>query len=214
MQITTKSVSMTRVQRLALLSVIGVLLYVVIDIILFFLRPDLPILTHAESDYGNGPWSWLMDINFLLRCALSLAALLAFWSALPRTLLNRISLMLLGVWAIGSGILAFFPDDIEGTPPTIHGAIHLLAASIAFLCCLLATLLLTIVLARRWRGQPVVIGLILGWVIAAVGQVLLIRRGFAPGSLAGLYERIFLGFELFWIALTMAQLAWGTRQDT
>lgn len=214
MQITTKSVSMTRVQRLALLSVIGVLLYVVIDIILFFLRPDLPILTHAESDYGNGPWSWLMDINFLLRCALSLAALLAFWSALPRTLLNRISLVLLGVWAIGSGILAFFPDDIEGTPPTIHGAIHLLAASIAFLCCLLATLLLTIVLARRWRGQPVVIGLILGWVIAAVGQVLLIRRGFAPGSLAGLYERIFLGFELLWIALTMAQLAWGTRQDT
>lgn len=213
MQLTTKSVPMTRVQRLALLSFIGVLLYVLIDVFLFFLRPDLPLLTHAESDYGNGPWSWLMDINFLLRCVLSLAALLAFWSELPRELLTRIGLVLLGVWAVGSGLLAFFPDDYEGVPPTVHGAIHLLAAAIAFLCCLLATLLLTIVLTRRWRRQPVVIGLILSWVIAAVGLVLLVRHGFAPGSLDGLYERIFLGFELLWIALATAQLAWSKWRD-
>lgn len=213
MQLTTKSVPMTRVQRLALLSFIGVLLYVLIDVVLFFLRPDLPLFTHAESDYGNGPWSWLMDINFLLRCVLSLAALLAFWSELPRELLNRIGLVLLGVWAVGSGLLAFFPDDYEGVPPTVHGAIHLLAAAIAFLCCLLATLWLTVVLTRRWRRQPVVIGLILSWVIAAVGLVLLVRHGFSHGSLDGLYERIFLGFELLWIALTTAQLAWSKRQD-
>ena len=212
MQITTKSASMTKVQWLALLSFSGILLYIIIDLILFFLRPDLPVFTHAESDYGNGSWSWLMDGNFLLRCALSLAALLAFWSALPRTLLSRIGLVLFGVWAIGSGILAFFPDDYEGTPPTVHGAIHLLVAAIAFLCCLLATLLLTILLARRWRGRPVVIGLILSWILAAAGQFLLVRHGFAPGSLDGLYERIFLGFELLWIALVMAQLAWGKQQ--
>lgn len=213
MQLTTKSVSMTRVQRLALLSFIGVLFYVAIDVTLFFLRPDLPILTHAESDYGNGPWSWLMDINFLLRCALSLAAVLALWSALPRGLFNRIGLVLLGAWAVGSGILAFFSDDLEGALPTVHGEIHLLVATIAFLCCLLATLFLTITLARRWRRQPVVIGLILSWVIAAVGQFLLVRHGFTPGSLDGFYERIFLGFELLWIVLAMAQLAWGKPQE-
>lgn len=152
-----------------------------------------------------------MDINFLLRCALSLAALLAIWSELPRALLNRIGLVLLGVWAVGSGLLAFFPDDYVGTPPTVHGAIHVIAAVIAFFCCLFATLLLTIVLARLWRGRPVVIGLILSWVMAAVGLFLLVRNGSAPGSLYGLDERIFLGCELLWIALAMAQLAWGKQ---
>jgi hypothetical protein len=213
MSLTTKSAFTTRGQRLAFLSFLGVVLYVVIDVILFFLRPDLRIFTHVESDYGNGPWSWLMDINFLLRYALSLAALLACWSALPRALLNRIGLVLFGVWAVGSGMLAFFPDDSLGAPPTVHGAIHLLVATIAFLCCLLATLLLTIVLARGFRGQPMVIGLILSWVMAAVGLFLLVRAGITPSSLDGLYERIFLGFELLWIALAMAHLAWDKRNN-
>jgi Protein of unknown function (DUF998) len=211
MQLVTKSAPMTGTQRLALLSCLGVALYLVIDVILFFLRPDLPIVARAESDYGNGPWSWLMDLNFLLRCALSLAALLAFWSALPRAPLNRIGLVLLGVWAVGSGLLAFFPDNPVGTPLTVHGTIHILLAVIAFFCCWFATLFLTIVLARRWRRHPVVIGLILCWVMAAVGMVLVSSQGPAPGPFYGLDERIFLGFELLWIALALVPLAWSKQ---
>ncbi|HEY8325186.1 MAG TPA: DUF998 domain-containing protein, partial [Ktedonobacterales bacterium] len=61
-------------RTLALLSLVGIILYVVIDVLLFVLRPELSLLHRAESDYGNGQWAWLMDANFLLRCALSLAA--------------------------------------------------------------------------------------------------------------------------------------------
>lgn len=214
MQLTTKNASLTAMQWLAFLSLTGVVLYVAIDVLLFFLRPDLPILHRAESDYGNGPWAWIMDVNFLLRCALSLAAVFAFWHALPRTLTTRLALGLLTVWAIASGILAFFPDDYEGTPPTTHGKIHLLAAGIAFLCCLLATLLLTGVLARHWRGLFIVAALAVSWLIAAVGLFLLLRSGFTLHSLAGLYERLFLGFELLWIALAMIQLIWGRKSSS
>jgi len=71
--ITTKRTPAT-IRRIALLCLGGIALYVALDVLLFFLRPDLPLLRHAESDYGNGPWAWIMDVNFLLRCAFSLAA--------------------------------------------------------------------------------------------------------------------------------------------
>src|SRR5579872_3629583 len=194
------------IRRLALLSLLGIVLYVVLDILLFFLRPDLPILRHAESDYGNGPWAWIMDFNFLLRCFLSLAAAGALWYTLPRTANSQIALGLLVVWAIASGLLAFFPDDYEGTPATAHGRIHLAAAAIAFLGCLLATLLLTRELARHWGWRPIAATLGVFWVIAALGLVLLTLVGFRPGRLDGLYERIFLGFELLWLTVAMSYL--------
>lgn len=198
--------SQTTIRRLALLSLLGIALYVALDILLFFLRPDLSILHHAESDYGNGPWAWIMDSNFLLRCIFSLAAVGALWSALPRSRINRSALRLLAVWAIASGVLAFFADDYEGMPSTKHGTVHLLAAGIAFLSCLLATLLLTGVLARLWHKLSIGVALIGIWLIAALGLGLFLNVGFKPGTLDGLYERLFLGFELLWLVVVMGYL--------
>jgi hypothetical protein len=188
---------------LALVSLVGVGLYVAVDALLFFLRPDLSLISHAESDYGNGPWAWVMDGNFLLRCALSLAAVGALWYALPRSARARIALGLLTVWAIGSGLLAFFADDPEGTRRTAHGAAHLFIALVAFVCCLLATLLLTLELNRLWPGRPAVRALLAIWVIATLGLALLTLTGLRAGAPGGLYERVFLGFELLWIAVVM-----------
>ena len=156
-----------------------------------------------------------MDINLLLRCGFSLAALVALWLALPRALLNRVGLVLLGIWAVGSGMLAFFPmtmpDDNVSTPRTfhaltVHGTIHVVLAVIAFFCCWCATLLPTIVLVRHWHGYPLLVtGLILGWIIATVGLVLM----GSSGSPYGLDECLFLGGELLWIALGMVPLSWS-----
>lgn len=198
----------SQTRTLAGLSLLGVLVYVALDVLLFFLRPDLPILHHAESDYGNGPWSWLMDVNFLLRCFLSLAAVGALWSLLPRSALNRLALGLLAVWAICSGVLAFFSDDEQGAPATPHGSVHLLAAGIAFLCCLVATFLLTGALARLSRSRLLAVALAVVWALALIGFLLLLFFGFHPRGLGGLYERIFLGAELLWLAVAMG---WALR---
>ena len=61
----------SRAKPLARLAVAGVAGYVAIDILLAFLRPGYSLIYNAESDYGRGPWSWVMDLNFVLRCALS-----------------------------------------------------------------------------------------------------------------------------------------------
>jgi len=69
----------SRARPLARLALAGVAVYVAVDVLLAFLRPGYSLLYNAESDYGRGPWYWVMDLNFLLRCALSLAIAAALY---------------------------------------------------------------------------------------------------------------------------------------
>lgn len=133
-----------RATILATLAAAGVVLYVLIDVALALLRPSLSLIHHPESDYGVGPYSWLMDFNFLLRGGLSLSLVAALARVARRAGLLQAGLWLLGSWAVASGLLAFFPDDPLGTPATHSGKIHLLLALIAFLCAGAGTLVLSL----------------------------------------------------------------------
>lgn len=199
----------SRVRGLAAGVVAGAVIYVGIDVALRSLRPGLSQLHNAESDYGNGPWSWLMDVNFLLRGVFSAAAAGALWLGLPRRGQARGGAGLVGAWAVFSAILAFFRDDLPGAPVTAHGAIHLGAAFFGFAACLAGTLLLTIDLRQVPRVRPVAPVLWVVWVVAALGFLALGRAGFHPHSLGGLYERVFIGAEIAWLAL--ASLLVGHR---
>jgi Protein of unknown function (DUF998) len=187
----------------------GVVGYAAIDVLLAFLRPSYSLIYNAESDYGRGPWYWVMDLNFLLRCALSLALVAAFAqparTACPdgRARAGRI---LLVIWAVCSGLLAFFADDLEGQPVHLSGGVHLLLAFIAFPCVAVGTILISSSLWSdpAWHSARAVL---LGLSVAGAAAFLLLGTAFghrhAPG---GLYERIFLGLELFWIALAASGL--------
>ena len=186
-----------RAEPLAWFALAGVVVYVGIDILLAFLRPRYSLLHNAESDYGRGPWFWVMDVNFLLRCALSLALVGALArSARPPA---RGGLVLLSTWAVCSGLLAFFADDLEGRPVTGSGVVHLLLAFIAFTCMAIGA----VVISASLRPAPVLMALS----VAGVAAFLLLGSAaghkHAPG---GLYERIFLGIELLWIAVAAAGL--------
>jgi len=197
----------------ARLALTGVVLYVIIDTALVFLRPELSILHSAESDYGSsGSWAWLMDVNFLLRCALSLAAIGAVCVTAAQSRGLQVALGLLIVWALGSGLLAFFPDDPASTPLHTSGAVHLAVAFVAFLAVLVGTILGSIALRAqsRWRRVAIPMG-ILSWG-AIVPLLLLGRVGFHPHSLGGLYEKIFIGMELLWLALAAGCIAQGSAE--
>ena len=194
-------------RRIAAQALAGLVVYVAVDIALSILRPGLSVLHYAESDYGNGPYSWLMDMNFVIRFLASAAALTAMSTALPLARLGRAGLSLLAVWAIGSGLLAFFPDDLPGHAVTAHGVVHLLAAQVGFVSCLAGTILLTI----EFRRHPAVRGLVRPLaVICAVAVLSLLTlggSGFGPHRLGGLYERLFIGSELLWLGGVSASLA-------
>jgi hypothetical membrane protein len=196
-------------QPLARFALAGVAFYVSIDVLLAFLRPGYSLLYNAESDYGHGgPWAWLMDLNFLLRCALSLAAAGAIAKSAEPGGRIRTGLALLAAWAVCSGLLAFFPDNLEGQPVHGSGVVHIALALIAFPCVAVAAIVITahLRLDPRWRGR---FGLLL--TVAIAGAVVLLvlgtaghKHAHAPG---GLYERVFLGLELLWIALAAAHVA-------
>lgn len=185
----------------------GVIVYVGIDVLLAFLRPGYSLLYNAESDYGRGAWYWVMDANFLLRCALSLALVAALAQVIRVDARARGGLTLLTVWAVCSGLLAFFADDLEGQPVHGSGIVHLVLAFIAFTCVTIGT----IVLSGRLRSEPAwrraAAPLLVVSLAGAVAFLLLgtaTRHSHAPG---GLYERIFLGLQLLWIALVAARIA-------
>jgi hypothetical membrane protein len=190
---------------LARLTLAGVALYVAIDVLLAFLRPTYSLLYNAESDYGRGPWFWVMDLNFLLRCALSLTIAAALAQAARPSLRLRAGLALLVTWAVCSGLLAFFADDPEGTPQHGSGVVHLVLAFIAFTAIAIGAILISASFMSdpAWRpAAPVMLGISIA---AVVAYLLLGRAAGHPHFPGGLFERIFLGLELLWI--TVAALA-------
>lgn len=197
--------ALPRPEALAWFALAGVVVYVGIDVLLAFLRPRYSLLYNAESDYGRGPWYWLMDLNFLLRCALSLALAGALARAAPGR--ARGGLALLVTWAVCSGLLAFFADDPKGYPATASGRIHLVLAFIAFTAMAAGAIVISVNLRS---GLP---SAALPLAIAGAAAYLLLgvaaRHRHAPG---GLYERIFLGLELLWIAVVAARIATGRIQ--
>ncbi len=199
---------MQNARALARVAIAGVVVYVAIDIALVFLRPHLSVLHNAESDYGSkGAYGWLMDINFLLRCTLSLAAVVAIWRFERGAATVRNGLVLLTVWAVGSGLLAFFPDDPVGT--TIHGRarVHLLLAGIAFVAVIVGTRMITRALRNELRWKPAILPLaVLSWG-ALVPIVLLARAHLRLHSLGGLYEKLFLAIELAWFLVASLWIA-------
>jgi hypothetical membrane protein len=195
-------------RSLAWLVIGGVVVYVAIDVLLRFLRPGYSLIYNAESDYGRGPWYWVMDFNFLLRCALSLVACVALRRSGGPDARIRGGLYLVAVWAVCSGLLAFFADDVEGTPLTTSGIVHLVLAFIAFPCAAVGTILISVGLRSdpAWRSAASVL-----LAVAIAGGLLFLllaltagHKHHAPG---GLYERVFLGLELLWIALAAGYAA-------
>jgi hypothetical protein len=174
---------------------------VAIDVLLAFLRPGYSLIYNAESDYGRGPWYWVMDLNFLLRCALSLTIAGALYRTVRLGGLARGGLALLVTWAICSGLLAFFADDIEGTPQHGSGIVHLVLAFIAFTAIAIGAILISASLMSDPAWRPAAPVLLVISVAGAIAYLLLgsaLKHHHAPG---GLYERVFLGLELLWIVI-------------
>ncbi len=197
----------SRARLLPRLALAGVAVYVAIDVLLAFLRPGYSLLYNAESDYGRGPWYWVMDLNFLLRCALSLAIAAAMYRVARLDGRTRGGLALLVTWAICSGLLAFFADDPEGTPLHGSGVVHLVLAFIAFTCITIGAILVSASLMSDPAWRPAAPVLLAISVAGAIAYLLLGAADKHPHAPGGLYERIFLGLELLWITIAAIAIA-------
>lgn len=189
---------------------VAFVVYLAIDLALVFLRPEFSVLHNAESDYGSrGSWGWVMDLNFLLRGLLSLAAVRAIALTTETSSRLRLALGLLTVWAIASGLLAFFPDDPVGTTTHGTGVVHGVLAFLAFSAVAIGTILASIELRTqaRWRSVGLPLAVLAWGALLPLG--LLIVVGFHTDSLGGLCEKTFIFMELLWMVLAAAHVALG-----
>ena len=179
--------------KLALVTIVGIVLYIVIDVIAQLLPPHYNPITQAESDLAVGPYGYLMTINFVIRGLLSLALLLALTRSTSPQDRSQTGLVLLGIWAVGAFLLALFPTDIAGNGhATLHGLIHLLVAFIAFA-------------HERWHSLRTPALTIVALTLIAL-ILLFLGPSFGLQRISGLLERLFLGLALLWILLVALRL--------
>lgn len=204
---TLQVVTSSRADRLAGQAAVGLAVYLALSVLLFRLRTDYNFLRTEESDYAVGRWSPLMDLAYLVRGACSAAVVLALSRSARPEARSRTGEGLLWVWAVASALLAFFPSDLEGQhPQTASGGVHLILALAAFLAAPAGQLCVGWRLHAdvRWRALcPVLIVLP---VLAAGAFVLTFAAWLAPGSLDGLWERVFLGLVLAWLLVVALRI--------
>lgn len=190
-----------RVAVLGLLTIVGIVVYVIVDLIAQMLPPHYSPILQAESDLAVGPYGWLMTINFVVRGLFSLCLLGALTGAVTRQHLSRMGLVLVGMWSLGALLLALFPTDLAGAAPTFHGTLHLLVATLAFICVAMGELLLSLRFAgeeglRSSAGLARVLA-----TLALLTLLLVLATPFVHRlqNVFGLEERIFIGLVLLWM---------------
>ena len=183
---------------------IGVLVYVVVDIVLQLMPPHYSAISQAESDLAVGPFGWIMSINFFGRGITSAALIVAIVSTGPRARLRTIGAGLLAVAGVCSALIAFFPTDIPSrggvAPSTVHGIVHVVGASSGFVFALAAFWLLTFWLPERSRVADAFLG------VASIGLVFLGVTVVAVPDLLGLAERVCLLGILGWVFVVARKL--------
>ena len=198
---------MRRARIFGVLTIAGIALYLVLDVVAQMLPPHYSPVRQAESDLAVGPYGYVMTINFVVRGALSLALLAGLMQGVADQARSKIGEALIGVWALGAFLLALFPTDVNARA-TVHGIIHLVVALVAFCAVAMGELLVSVYIKNdvRWtRLQPY---LLICW-IATLAALMMQVVG-APTSAAlgagGLVERVFLALALLWMLLVAINL--------
>jgi Protein of unknown function (DUF998) len=185
-----------------------------LDAVAQLLPPHYSPISQAESDLAVGKFGYIMTVNFLNRGALSLEFLFALMGTFRLTeggiSRYRGGFYLLGAWAVGAILLAFFPTDVPPIPVSWHGAIHLVVAIIAFIGGAFGAFWIS----YRMDGVKTFRGLRrIALPIAALASILclldLSGSFFAPRiaeHYGGLIERLFLGSVLLWIGVVSAYM--------
>ena len=202
--------------------VAGVILYVILDVVAQLLPPHYSPVSQAESALAVGKYGWIMTINFLNRGILSLLFIYAFLRTVDIAKISRAQFRtgayLLGLWAVGAILLAVFPTDVPATPVSLHGAIHLVVAIVAFIGGAFGTLAISQKLGEDQTSQGLKrIALPLSELVVVLWAVEFVLPFIFPhlnSRIGGLTERLFLGSVLLWIGVLSVYFATRRRQKS
>lgn len=199
----TEYKAVSHARRAGTWAIVGICLYVVLDVVAQLLPPHYSPIHQAESDLAVGPYGYLMRINFVVRGALSLAVVSALATTFPRAR-ARWGLILFGIWGVTSGLLAVFNTDIlddRKVAPilhlTRHGELHLALAFIGFVAAPVGAILI----AQAFSKVPALQNARnTSMTLAVLSLIALLAMAVFPhiDHAGGLGERIYLLAVLLW----------------
>jgi hypothetical membrane protein len=198
---------------------IGIVVYIFLDIVAQMLPPHYSPIHQAESDLAVGPYGYIMRINFFIR---GLISLVLIWAVSKTSTKDKAKwgLGFFSVWAITSWLLAFFNTDILDDPKlypvlhhTWHGEAHIVLAILGFIAAPIGATLVALAFLRseEFQRSGRVSMVLAGISIIALLAMKQISRIHSAG---GLGERIFLVSVLVWMFHTaFVVLNSSKRQD-
>ncbi|MGP8025009.1 MAG: DUF998 domain-containing protein [Methanobacterium sp.] len=188
-----------------LITIIGIIIYLVLDIIVQLLPPHYSPISQTESDLAIGPFGHIMTLNFFVRGIFSLSFLAGSIITLgAKKSQYRLGLILIGIWGVGALFLAIFPTDLSSSNPSLHGIIHSITALLAFLGGGFGTFVITLKFRNDDEFKGVVqYALPLG-MFSAIFSIITLLTVFTvaqPGNIWGLIERVFIASILLWMLI-------------
>jgi hypothetical membrane protein len=193
-----------RISRfLLLLGVLAPITMMVVVIVVGQITPDYNPISDTISQMGtpNSPYSSVLNNSFIIYGALICATAYGFHRRLRNTVMGNALVILLAIHAIGTILLAVFPDSPEFvgkhfTDDILHNAL----SGVSYPALLMGML----VFARIARREKVL------RVIATIGLAIVILNlpmpfitMFGPfRSMGGLIQRLFMAGAFLWLAFT------------
>ena len=193
------------------ITVVGMILFVLLNVIVQLLPPHYSPIRQAVSDLAIGPYGWLLSFSFIVYSVALLAFLFGLTWSTSRQGRSRIGLIFLSLWAVLPAVLAFFPTDIvdaNGYPgsaqafqmtTTMHGEIHLVISLLAFISAMLASLFISLRFSRDERLRPLRIPALV--IALLMWPPFILTDAIGKVGMYGVAERVFLGLGLFWILM-------------
>jgi uncharacterized protein DUF998 len=198
-------------KQLTTLALISIAYFVVVVVILHFLRPDVDPLHRPTSEYAVGRYGFLMTTAFLSMSVASLSLLVGLYRGISSAAQSRIGLFLLGVWGAGVLVAMSFHIDPEGTEQTLSGIIHRINGPLIFLSLTIGVLLISKSFSRdaNWRtayryARPISL------IMFAIFLVTVVNVATGSGF-EGLCQRVFLLTFVAWFILTALRLRLANR---
>jgi hypothetical protein len=195
---------------LAILTIVGIAVYLLNLAALHFLRPDVNPMLDPVSTYAVGPYGFLFTVADIGLGLAALALTFGLYLSIAPPGRSYVGLFLLGLYGVSVLLAGIFPIDVGGEATTF-GIIHNIFGNISFFGFPIAVILMSLGMGKdeRWRTfrRPA-----LALSLVVVLTVILTIVGSNLGIGYGVTQRIFNVAALVWmllVALHLRSLAQG-----
>lgn len=204
----------------AYVALAGASLFLILLFLLHFIEPEFDPSWRFISEYSLGNYGWVMKLAFF-SLAVSCAALFAAVKPEIETTGGKIGLAALLITAAGLFIAGVFDGDpvtmAKSEPPTTHGILHSIGATLGIPGLPIAAVLISRSLTRHsqsWLRH----GRLLRWtahltwlsVLAMIAYVIAVipKTGFVEGVKSGWFNRLVIVSYCLWLMTA----AWEAMQ--